>query len=99
MFRPCEEALLPGVAVSGSSDTDRRVLAMKAQESNVALVATIGPDEQEGIEKMFEETSTSRAPYESALAPRALAHAFRKQELHESIGPRSYLTTRPGGPQ
>jgi hypothetical protein len=55
---------------------------MEAQESYVAIVAAIGPDEEERVEKLLDKTSSSGTPHERAVASRAGVYFFGEQELH-----------------
>jgi hypothetical protein len=55
---------------------------METQESDVAIVAAIRPDEEERVEKLLDKTSSSGTPHQRAVASRALVHFFGEHELH-----------------
>jgi hypothetical protein len=67
---------------------------MEAQESDVAIVAAIGPDEEERVEKLLDKTSSSGTPHEAAVASRALVYFFGEQELHGWFSKPLYCVTR-----
>ena len=74
--------MLRAAAVRGRGDAHRHILPMESQESDVAIIAAIRPDEEERIEKVLDKALAHGAPHNSALAARALIYSFGEHEFH-----------------
>src|SRR5215467_4166989 len=61
---------------------DRCVLAMKVEESDIAVFTAIGPYEKEREEKSLDKAFTCGAPYDGTVASWALIHSFCEQQVH-----------------
>jgi hypothetical protein len=47
---------------------------MKPKESDVTIIAAIGPDEKERVQEALNEAFAHRAPHDTAVATRALIY-------------------------
>ena len=71
-------AELSSIAIRGSGHGGGCVLTMEAEESDVAMVAAVGPHQEERIENALDKAPASRTSHHRALALRALIHPFGK---------------------
>jgi hypothetical protein len=74
--------MLRAAAVRGRGDAHGHILPMESQESHVAIIAAIRPDEEERIEKVLDKALAHGAPHNGALAARALIYSFGEEEFH-----------------
>jgi hypothetical protein len=51
-------------------------LAVETDKSDVAIIATIGPDKEERIKKPLDDTFSSGTPHDGAIAFRAFVHSL-----------------------
>src|SRR5271155_6053574 len=91
---PQRSVLSCTAAACRCGDPGRCVLTLEAQESDVAIVAAVGPDKEERVEKLLDKTSSSGTPHDGAVASRALVHFFGEQELHGWSSKPLYCVTR-----
>lgn len=74
--KPTQKYIWGASATTGGGNRDRRILTMKTQEPDVAFIAPIGPNKQNGVQDAFEKTLSSGPPHQQALALRALVDFF-----------------------
>lgn len=71
-----EMKLLRSAAACRYGDANGCVLAVETDKSDVAIIATIGPDKEERIKKPLDDTFSSGTPHDGPIAFRALVHSL-----------------------